>query len=106
MAGCFQLLIKIGPDFGYYPEPAKSFYIRPLADELEAKAVFSAINLPVKFCRGHHYVSGFVGSKAIQDRWVEPMMKKWMDRVKVLAKVATCYPQAVYHGFTQSLQSA
>ena len=73
---CFQLLIKIGPHFRYHPEPAKSFYICPLADELEAKAAFASLDLPVKFCRGHRYVGGFVGSKAMRDRWVEPMVEK------------------------------
>ena len=105
VGGCFQLLMKIGPDFGYHPEPAKSFYICPLADELEAKAAFASMDLPVKFCRGHRYVGGFVGSKAMRDRWVEPMVEQWVAGVKALAKVAIRYPQSAYHGFTTSLQS-
>ena len=53
VVGCFQLLMKIGPDFGYHLEPTKSFYICPLVDELEAKAIFASMDLPVKYCRGH-----------------------------------------------------
>ena len=36
---------------------------------------------------------------------VKPMVEKWVEGVKALAKVATRYPQSAYHGFTQSLQS-
>ena len=106
VVGCFQLLTKIGLDFGYYLDPARSFYICPLADELEMKAAFASMDLPVKYCRGHRYVGGFVGSKSMQDRWVEPMVEKWVEGVKAMAKVATRYPQSAYHGFTQSLQSS
>ena len=56
VASCFEKLIKIGPHFGYHPEPAKSFVICPLADKVEAKAAFDEKKLPVKFCRGHRYV--------------------------------------------------
>ena len=33
------------------------------------------------------------------------MVEKWVEGVKGLAKVTTCYPQLAYHGSTQSLQS-
>ncbi len=68
VASTMVLLTRLGPMFGYLPEPEKSFVICPLADEEAAKAAFTAENLPVKYCRGHRYVGGFVGSKAMRDR--------------------------------------
>ena len=62
--------------FGYYPEPAKSFVICPKADEDAAKAAFSALNLPVQYCRGHRYVGGYMGSLAMRDRWIEPQVEQ------------------------------
>ncbi|KAL7532612.1 hypothetical protein ACHAXR_004742, partial [Thalassiosira sp. AJA248-18] len=49
----------------------------------------------------------FVGSNAMRDRWVEPMVEKWVEGIEVeaLAKVAAKYPQTAYAGFTQSLQA-
>ena len=105
VAKCFQLLIKTGPMFGYYPEPEKSFCICPLATEAAAAATFETANLPLKFSRGHRYVGGFIGSTAMKDRWVEPMVAKWVDGVKAIAKVARKYPQSAFFGFSQSLQS-
>jgi len=105
VAACFKLLIRVGPHFGYHPEPEKSYVICPLAAEAAAKAIFDAANLPVQYCRGHRYVGGYVGSNAMRDRWVEPMVEQWVAGVKALAKVAAKYPQSAYVGFTQSLQS-
>ena len=105
VAECFKLLTKLGPMFGYLPEPAKSIGICPLADEAAAKIIFGASNLPVKWCRGHRYVGGFVGSNAMRDRFIKPMVEKWVASIKALSKVATKYPQSAYAGFTQSLQS-
>ena len=55
-------LIKAGPMFGYQPEPEKLFVICPLADEVSSRAAFAEENLPVKYCRGHQYIGGVVGS--------------------------------------------
>ncbi|KAL7526623.1 hypothetical protein ACHAXR_001569, partial [Thalassiosira sp. AJA248-18] len=75
VAATFETLIKVGPMFGYHPEPAKSFVICPIASEAAANAVFDEKDLPVNYCRGHRYVGGFVGSNAMRDRWVEPMVE-------------------------------
>jgi hypothetical protein len=105
-ARCFPNCCKVGPHFGYHPEPEKLHYICPLADEAAARAAFEAEGYTkVSFCRGHRYVGGFVGSKAMRDRWIEPKIEEWVHGVKELSKVAQRYPQTAYAGFTQSLQS-
>ena len=50
-------------------------------------------------------MGGFVGSHAMHDRWVEPMVADWVKGVEALARVARKYPQSAYVGFTQSLQA-
>ena len=56
-------LIKSGPQFGYHPEPEKSFVICPLADQADAKLAFEAKGLAnLQYVRGHQYVGGYVGS--------------------------------------------
>ena len=45
---CFKLLVKLGPMFGYLPEPRKLFAICPLALEAKVLAAFVAENLEVK----------------------------------------------------------
>ena len=98
-------LTKLGPMFEHLPEPEKSYVICPKADEENARAAFQALDLSVKYCRGHRYVGGYVGSTAMRDRWITPQVDKWVGAVKVLAKVAARYPQSAYVGFTMSLQA-
>ena len=51
VAACFKLLCDLGPHFGYFPEPEKSFAICPLATEDEVKDAFEAESMTVKACR-------------------------------------------------------
>ena len=106
VASTMMELIKIGPHFGYHPEPNKSFVICPLADQASAKAAFEAVGLDkISYVRGHRYVGGFVGSTSMKDRWLDPKVAGWVEGVRLLAKVAERYPQSAYAGFTQSLQA-
>ena len=100
-----KLLCEIGPHFGYFPEPEKSFAICPLASEEDVKTTFHAQGLKVKTCQGHRYVGGYVGSLAMCNRWIEPKVEQWVADIGVLAKIASKYPQSAYHGFATSLQA-
>ena len=92
--------------FGYHPSPSKSWCICSAAAEPPSRDAFAALGLDaVKWCRGHRYVGGFVGSAALRDRWVEPQVAKWVEGVEALAKVAVRFPQAAYTGFAHCLQA-
>jgi hypothetical protein len=67
--------------------------------------VFEELELEIQYSRGERYVGGFVGSTAMQDRWIKPKVEGWVEGVKSLARAATRYPQSAFAGFTQSLQS-
>ncbi|KAL7549341.1 hypothetical protein ACHAWF_012611, partial [Thalassiosira exigua] len=106
VACCMVELMRVGPMFGYHPEPDKSWVICPLGSEGAARAAFEAEGLgSVKYSRRWRYVGGFVGSKGMRDRWVEPKVEEWVKGIEALAKVAVRYPQSAYKGFTDSLQA-
>ena len=105
VAGCVVELQRVGPMFGYHPEPEKSWGICPLADEAAGKAAFEAEGLAIKWCRGQRYVGGFVGSLAMRDRWLEPKVKRWVAAIEVISKVALRYPQAAYAAHVHCLQA-
>ncbi|KAL7546220.1 hypothetical protein ACHAWF_009556, partial [Thalassiosira exigua] len=98
-------LIRVGPMFGYYPEPNKSWVVCSLGSEANAKEAFEVEGLQVRHCRGDRYIRGFVGSAAMRDCWIEPKVEKWMAGVEALANIALQYPQSAYKGFADSLQA-
>jgi hypothetical protein len=105
IARVFKLLMEKGPSVGYFPEPAKSYHICPKEEEAEARAAFEEAGLHVNFCRGKRYVGGFVGSEAMLGRWLDPKVKKWVEGVEILARIASRFPQTAYAGLASSLQA-
>ena len=72
VAACLLVIQKVGPMFGYHPEPEKSWGICPLATEAEGKATMAAAGLQINWCRGLRYVGGYVGSIVMCDEWIDP----------------------------------
>ncbi|KAL7474262.1 hypothetical protein ACHAW6_001506 [Cyclotella cf. meneghiniana] len=92
-------------DVGYFPSPAKSFVICPRASEPAAKAAFDAADLPVQFSCGHRYVGGFIGSTAKRDRWLAPLVEKWVLGIERLSAVALRFPHSAYAGLVSCLSA-
>ena len=103
-ASVMQSLILHGSDYGYYPEPEKSWYICLLEDEAEARRVFEEFGLAIQFTRGQRYVGGFIGGEEERDEWLVPQVEKWAESVRTLARIAVKHPQTAYAGLTFSLQ--
>lgn len=104
-ADCLAFLCQEGPDYGYYPEPEKSWHISKACDEAEARVAFAVHNLDVQYTRGHRYVGGFLGGANGKHEWLEEKVKVWADGVKTLAKLAIRYPQTAYAGLVLCLQN-
>ena len=71
VAACFHELFRVGPQYSYFPEPAKSWAVCARDNQPELKRIFADIKLPVKWSCDHRYVGGFVGSKAMERKWAE-----------------------------------
>jgi hypothetical protein len=105
IARVFQQLMEKGPSVGYFPEPAKSYHICPKEEEATARAAFKEAGIEVNFCRGKHYMGGFVGLEAMLELWLDPMVEKWVAGIETLARIAVRFPQTAYAGLVSSLQA-
>ena len=103
-AACLDLLVRMGPKYGYHPSPEKSHYICKGEDEKVVRAAFEAKDLTVQYGRGHTYLGGFIGSGERKKEWMEDKIVTWVAAVNTLAKVAVNYPQSAYAGFAFCLQ--
>ena len=104
-AECFGLMARRGPSVGYYPEDEKSWCVCTRADEAEARRTFEEAGLKVQYTRGCKYVGGFVGSKAMMERWIKPKVERWAAVVDALARVVRKYPHMAWAGMRLSLQA-
>ncbi len=60
----------------------------PKEEEAEAKVAFKEAVIEVIFCHGKHYLGGFVGLEAMLERWINPMVKKWVAGIKTMVRIA------------------
>jgi hypothetical protein len=102
VAAAMTLLQRLGPERGYFPEPAKSIFVCKPEDRPGAEELLEAFSS--KFTSVSGYVGGFLGSDAALLEWLEPQIQQWVQGVESLVKVAKRYPQTAYAGVTKSLQ--
>lgn len=70
----FNLLMKIGPSFGYHPEPTKSVLI---TGNLNSPQVLNIKNkYGFKISNGESYLGGFVGLNEKRRKWISKKIDK------------------------------
>ena len=98
-----RLLLELGPQRGYFPEPEKSVLITPPTATPDSLAALEEFHFQKE--AGHRYVGGFVGSMDAEQAWLAPQIQAWVDGVDRLAKIAKRFPQTAFAGLSRSLQS-
>ena len=98
-----DLLIEIGPYYGYTPEPHKSSLIVKSDSIDSATRVFGDIGIKVvTSCR---FLCGIIGSSGECDEFVSTKTEEWEQHVNLLCDLAKDQPQAAYVALTRSLQN-
>ena len=88
-----KLLMKRGPDRGYFPELDKSLFISDTPGQEEAaKREFAKEVLVLNFNRGSRYLGAYLFPQKELEAWVKPQVETWVHGVKVLGKIARRHP--------------
>ena len=75
-AQLLKLLMRRGPDQGYFPEPAKSLFISDTSGQEEAaKREFSTEGLTLNSVSGSLYLGAYLGTQAELEAWVKPQVE-------------------------------
>ena len=78
--------MKRGPDRGYFPEPAESFFIlNTPGQEAAAKREFAKEGHDLNFVSGNIYLAAYLGPEAELEEWVKPQVEAWDHGVRVLS---------------------
>ena len=100
-----KLLIKRGPNLGYFPDPDKSLFILDTSGQEEAaKREFEAEGLVLNFVSGSRYLGAYLGPQKELEAWVKPQVKAWAHMVRVFIKICRRHPQSSYVGLGMPLQ--
>ena len=97
----FERLMDLGPDFGYFPEPLKSYVVVEETDLAEANALFD--HLGVKAVTSHRFLGEHIGLISGLHEYVDEKVARWKDYVVRIASVAPSQPQDAYVALTKSL---
>ena len=71
----FERLVKMGPDFGYYPNPQKSIVVVDSKDEAEAHQFFDELGVTV--ATGQHFLGSFIGNQEGTQKYVKQKVVIW-----------------------------
>ena len=91
----WSVLTEIGPKFGYYPEPTKTWpIVKPCASE-KVESVFFGTKIKIT-TEGRRYFGGSLGTQMFKDLYIKTKVNEWITQSKLLSKIAATEPQSAY----------
>ena len=92
-AHILKLLMKMGPDRGYFPKPANSLFVLDTPSQEEAaKQEFAIEGLTLNFGSGSRYLGSYLGPRYQLEAWVKPQVEAWAHEVIVLGQISRRHP--------------
>ena len=93
----WSTLCELGPKFGYYPEPSKSWLIvKP--SFLSKTSIFADTEIKVT-TEGKRHLGAVVGNTKFKEEYINEKIKVWIQEIRMLSEIAKTEPQASYSCF-------
>ena len=91
-----KMLMKRGPDRGYFTKQAKSVFTADTPGQEEAaKREFAMEGLDLKFISDSTFLGAYLGPRDQLEAWVKPQVEAWVHGVRVLGKIADGTPSRI-----------
>ena len=97
-------LTREGPDFGYYPNPTKTWLVTKEGCQAAGLSTFAGTGVNVT-PDGRPYLGAAVGSVKYVENYVESKVSSWLSNVCKLTTIAKTQPHAAYSALTHGLSS-
>ena len=96
--------MKIGPDYGYQPNAAKTCII--VKEEYLAQAVtlFEGTGISITQ-EGKRYLGAAIGTESFVKKYVDDKVASWVEEIYSLCQIAQSQPHAAYAAFTHGVMS-
>ena len=97
-------LIEIGPRYGYYPNPGKTWLLVKEEGHMEAQSLFaqSGVNITSS---GQKHLGAALGNLEFTTKFIETKVKEWTREVEVLSEFGRRDPHSAYAAVTHGLIS-
>ena len=97
-------LTREGPDFGYFPNPSKTWLVTKEGCHAAGLSTFDGTGVNVT-SDGRPYLGAAVGSAEYVENYVESKVSSWRSSVCNLTTIAKTQPHAAYSALTHGLSS-
>ena len=93
---------KLGPNFGYFPKPSKTWLIVKPEFLEKAKLLFGDSDINITD-QGHKYLGSYIGCEGGKAVFVKSQVDEWISNVNALAKIAKTEPQLAYAAYVYGM---
>ena len=97
-------LVKVGPDYGYFPNASKTCLIVKEGLEDQATSAFDGTQVSIT-SEGKKYLGSALGTETFTEEYVRQKVATWVNDLEHLSSIAISQPQAAYAAFTHGLTS-
>ena len=99
----WDVLLKIGPKYGYLPNETKTILIvKDFKGLIKAQEVFGSTSIEISTA-GDRHLGAAIGSSEFRELYVSQKVSGWIKDLRVMVDIAKDEPQAAYVGFTRGL---
>ena len=97
-----MVLTEVGPAFGYFPNPAKTWLVTKQDHFNLATETFRGSGVNVT-SEGRPYLGAAIGTSEYVEKYVSSKVSEWSSCVNTLSDIAKSQPQAAYSALTHGL---
>ncbi len=97
-------LTNVGPDYGYFPNAAKTWLIVKDGLVEKAKVTFQGTDV-ITTDEGKRYLGSAIGKRSFLETCVEQKVDTWVEELKRLSSIAISQPHAAFAALTHGLSS-
>ena len=97
-----MVIPKLGPEYGYFPNPAKTWLVVKEEHLEAAQNTFGGSGIQLT-TQGRQYLGAPIGSMEFVDLSVKKKVDAWVAEVEKLASIAKTHPHAAYAAYCHGL---
>ena len=95
-------ITRFGPEYGYYPNPAKTWLVVKEEYLEAARNTFGSSGIQIT-TKGWQYLGAPIGSKELVEMALKRKVDAWVTEVEKLALIAKTHPHAAYAAYCHGL---